>query len=288
VLDDSFGSGGQRKIDFAGGFDEARGLALQSTGAIIVGGRCSPYPADLAVKGFCATRVLDNGSIDLNFGVNGRATASYDAPALNGVYGMTVDDADRVVLVGHVNVSWAIVRFGAGGVIDGGFGSGGRSVVPFAALSLAIAVKARADGGLIVGGRAHSGGDQFALARLNAGGTLEGPVSFTDFSGATDVIMALDLDPSGRIYAAGFSAPSISGDNQFALARYDRQGALDTAFGSGGRVTTSVAAGSDVAYAVRVVGERLIVAGASGGDFGLARYVVDGDLLFANGFDGAR
>src|SRR5262249_58386374 len=103
--------------------------------------------------------------------------------------------------------------------------------------------------------------DDFALARYLPDGQLD--TSFngtgrlaTDFGGE-DHVNGLAIQDDGRIVAAGRTTIGVS---QFALARYLKNGRLDQAFGSGGRVTndfgTSAAA---AAVAVQKHGRRLPV-----------------------------
>ena len=66
----------------------------------------------------------------------------------------------------------------------------------------------------------------------------------TDFSGGNDAIYADPvIQPDGRIVVAGSTARA--GNINFALARYDANGALDTSFGSGGKVKLYFVGGSE-------------------------------------------
>lgn len=96
-----------------------------------------------------------------------------------------------------------------------------------------------------------------------------------------DYANAMALAADGKILVAGRSAEN-SGD--FALVRLTRDGDLDASFGDGGKVTTALGSGSDVAYAVAVQEDgKIVVAGSStrdgtGVDFALVRYLPDGRL----------
>ena len=77
----------------------------------------------------------------------------------------------------------------------------------------------------------------------------------------------------------------------FALARYNRNGSLDTGFGTGGTVTTPIGASDDVAQAVVVQPNgRIVAAGygrvGSAPVFALARYKPSGSLDEAFGSGG--
>jgi uncharacterized delta-60 repeat protein/uncharacterized repeat protein (TIGR01451 family) len=103
----------------------------------------------------------------------------------------------------------------------------------------------------------------------------------TDFAGSNAGANGVALQADGKIVAAGF-ADSGSGSD-FALARYNPDGSLDASFGTGGKVTTDFAGGSDSAFGVALQADGKIVAAGfadsgSRGDFALARYNPDGSL----------
>ena len=70
---------------------------------------------------------------------------------------------------------------------------------------------------------------------------------------------------------------STGGTYEFALARYNTDGTLDTTFGDGGKVTTNFGV-DDLGFSAAIQGDgRILVAGVSvaagGDDFTLARYL---------------
>src|SRR5215471_8655677 len=60
--------------------------------------------------------------------------------------------------------------------------------------------------------------------------------AITDFTGATDYILALVVQPNGKIVTAGRAG--CSAVYNLALARYNTDGSLDASFGNSGKVTT--------------------------------------------------
>lgn len=95
----------------------------------------------------------------------------------------------------------------------------------------------------------------------------------------TDGIVSAALQGDGKIVAAGYS-----GNNpDFALARYNADGSLDTTFDSDGTVQTPVGTSSDRATSVMVQPDGKIVAAGwstvpNTGDFSMVRYNTDGSL----------
>jgi uncharacterized delta-60 repeat protein len=106
---------------------------------------------------------------------------------------------------------------------------------------------------------------------------------FTDF-GRIDGIADVAVQPNGRIVAVGDSWTLGTGEDHFALARYRKSGALDSGFGSAGRVTTDFGLQASAAHAVAVQPDgKIVVAGVAGGgstgaEIALARYDAGGAL----------
>jgi uncharacterized delta-60 repeat protein len=164
----------------------------------------------------------------------------------------------------------------------------------------AYATAIQPDGKILAAGVSEAKGTyDFALARYTSTKDLdptfgEGGFVLTDFGRSYDWAYAMALLPSGKILVAGVS--DASGSKDFALARYNPNGTLDTSFGSGGRVTeNSRSLTADIIRGMTIQPDgRIVVAGVSyedvatlgpNGDFMVARYLPDGrnDLTFGIG-----
>jgi len=96
--------------------------------------------------------------------------------------------------------------------------------------------------------------------------------------------VAVVVQSDGKVVTAG----SIDGPggNDFFLARYNPDGSADSSFGDNGTVHTDFAGRSDAAEGVALQADgKIIAVGASGREFAVARYNVDGslDATFAPG-----
>src|SRR5262245_46840339 len=131
------------------------------------------------------------------------------------------------------------------GALDPGFGTGGKVTTALGSLNdYAYGLTLQPDGKIVAAGTSINGvtlGD-FALARYSPNGTLDpsfngtGKVT-TAIGPSWDVAWALARQPDGKLVAAGGSNNGSNFD--FALARYNPNGSLDTTFnGTGDRKST--------------------------------------------------
>jgi uncharacterized delta-60 repeat protein len=181
------------------------------------------------------------------------------------------------------------------GDLDTTFDGDGQLTTGFSAAAEVRSLAIQRDGKIVAAGRVDvSGTRDFALARYYADGSLDtsfdgdGKVT-TDFDAGLDFGYAVATQGEGRIVVAGYA--DVSGTRDFALARYNADGSLDTTFDGDGKVTTDFSGSFAQAYAVAIQGDGKIVAAglaeiAGNYDFGLARYLTDGSLDFSFDSDG--
>jgi uncharacterized delta-60 repeat protein len=127
----------------------------------------------------------------------------------------------------------------------------------------------------------------FVLGRFNTDGTVDqtfgnnGSVeaTFGDPSAEGNDIL---LQADGKIIVVGFTGlGSYADNNNFALVRYNPDGTIEQAFGSGGKVVTAFLSSSVATSAVLQSDGRFVVAGTCKSatlEFCLARYNADGSL----------
>ena len=128
--------------------------------------------------------------------------------------------------------------------------------------------------------------DDWALARYNTDGSLDssfgsgGKVTTTLAPTRYNGANALVLQPDGKLVAAGY----VQSTN-YALVRYNSDGSLDTTFGSGGKVATTISGtyANSGAFALVLQSDGKLIAtgalqGKSSRDFGVLRFDPDGSL----------
>jgi uncharacterized delta-60 repeat protein len=211
----------------------------------------------------------------------------------------------------------------APGDLDPAFGSSGKVTTNFfGSDDFASGVAIQPDGKIVVaGGTVVSDLEaDFALTRYNSDGSLDqtfgtGGKVTTDFFGDIDLALGVIIQPSdGKIIAVGTSVKPAGDhyDTFYSLARYQTNGTLDSTFGTGGKVTTDVLnmninQSSSVVFvqgatSIKIQPDnKIVVAGglvdveaapgvtpAQLGNFGLARYNVNGTLDSSFGVAGKR
>jgi uncharacterized delta-60 repeat protein len=232
--------------------------------------------------------------LDPSFSDDGRALTNF-SPGFDFALAVAVQSDGKIVAVGRADDatrgSFALARYDVDGTLDPTFGTNGKTTTSFTrGDDFATGVVVQADGKIVAAGLAAGGDERFALARYNTDGTLDATFSgdgklVTNFTSGRDFAWDVAFQADGKIVAAGLAAGGLRGS--FALARYNPDGTLDTAFGGDGRVTTQLTALHDAATAVAVQSDgKVVVAGAAHDDtfFALARYNADGALDDA--FDG--
>ena len=287
-LDPGFSSDGMTTTDFAGGNDQARSVAIQSDGKIVVAG----YAAVGSATDFALARYNGDGSLDPGF-AGGKVTTDFGS-TFNQAFAVAVQADGKIVasglaLIGGVDV-FAVARYNADGSLDTSFSSDGKVTTAFGVSfdqSLAQAIALQPDTKIIAVGYAIlSGAGNFALARYNSDGSLDtsfdGDGKVTTLIGTGAHAYACALQPDGKLVAGGFANIGSGHPFDFALARYNTDGSLDSTFDVDGKVTTIVGSAQNSIYGIALEPDGKIVAAGNAKlstfDFALARYNADGSL----------
>src|SRR5262249_29551197 len=140
--------------------------------------------------------------------------------------------------------------------LDTSFGTSGKVTTDFGGTGAAArTVAVQADGKILVAGLAVINGVvEFALSRYNGNGTIDtsfgtgGNVTTPfDFPGNFDRVFTIVQQPDGKFVAVGSTVNLFA---NFALARFNADGTLDTSFGTGGIVTTAFGVSAEATSAV--------------------------------------
>ena len=248
--DPGFGNNGV--VDtFVGHASRAEVVVRQPDDKLVVAGFADVAPGFAVPRELALVRYLPNGTLDSGFGDGGVVVS-----ALRGhhsVAAVALQPDGKIVAVSDATPDPLVVRFNPDGSGDTTFGWGGIvGIGDHFGDSARPHVVVQADGKLVLGAsgprRNDNVGDAvFQVARLTPAGSRDatfgdnGMVT-TDFGFGTDRqswLRGLVLRPGGKLLAAG-STQDPDGRELFALARYNPDGALDSSFGTGGRVTRAM------------------------------------------------
>lgn len=241
TLDPTFGVNGVALTSFGPGITKACAMAIQPDGKYVVAGT---YQAVAGIPPVYATlaRYNADGSLDVSFGSAGKVQTDFST-----AFAFTSVDDVALMPDGKIVVSFAgrpqLARYLASGSLDTSFGTNGLlslSVAPWTTSdsTTPCVLTAQPDGKLLVGMTLQtSRNDDFAVFRLNPDGSPDvgfgaGGSTTIDIAGASqDDLSCLALAPDNGIFVGGSCQYSVA-----ALVRLTPGGALDTTFGSGGKV----------------------------------------------------
>jgi uncharacterized delta-60 repeat protein len=290
----SFGTGGFVTTDIANTDGElARAVTLQSDGKIVAAGAGG------------VVRYNADGSLDATFNASGAQPGVL--PIADPLFDLAVQSDGKILLAGQTVVKNKTVallqRINANGTPDTDFGTNGRATTDFGRANDAdnlrkIAVQS--DGRVVAVARINA--HQWGVARFTTSGALDrefdkdGWLTTTVVANKNATVTDLAVQSDGSIVAVGtvfMGAPTYA---DMAVVRYESNGAIDTDFGTNGRVTLDftgehqkAGVSADEAHAVALGGDgEIVLAGhETGRNHGLlARLTADGtpdDTFGGNG-----
>lgn len=281
ALDNTFSTDGIVESDFTLE-DGVYALALQTDGKIIAGG----YSRAGENYDFAIARYTIDGTLDNTFSNDGYVSVSIGNNYCF-VHDIKVQNDGKIVVGGGMYSTFGIVRLNTDGTFDNTFSDDGITTIPG---GTGTSLLLQDDNKLII---SNGEGADFNMARCNADGSIDNTfgtngIVTTDFGmGRNEIIKAMALQPDGKIIAAGVSFLDFN-KKQFALARYNSNGSLDTGFGTNGIVTTGIRTpvfenSLDGINAMALQQDsKIVVAGFSSqnsdNDFALARYYTSGTV----------
>lgn len=299
AFDTSFGTGGRATMSGSA----IAGLLVQPDRKVVLSGSFSTIVAPpgggiTVTTGIQVSRLMPDGQPDPTFGGTGIVQRKNQSGRFAGASVARQSDGKLVLAGVEVQATGiprpALLRYRTDGTLDPAFGTGG--VVDATSTAGASALAIQPDGKILLAGYAEfvdaSNNAHFKvwLARHLADGNLDptfgsGGVVAADFGDSRDQqASGVAIDALGRIVVAG-SIRLAGNSSDFLVARFTSSGAVDTSFGSSGRVMTDFQGrgdhGADVAIlptgAILVTGTSNATVGFRS-SFAMARYLPSGDL----------
>jgi uncharacterized delta-60 repeat protein len=277
ALDSSFDDDGMQTVAF-GNDDEADAVDVAGDKIVVAG---------FSDGDFAFARLTKDGSLDSSFDSDGKQTVDFgDYDSANAVRVV----GDKIVAAGYtyggMGGDFAITRLNKNGSLDASFNGTGKQTTDFAAgRDAGHALDVKGDRILVVG-EAYVGHSQAAAVMYTKDGGYD-----TKFSG--DGKTTMDVGPDARGYggafgpgeavvAAGYTCFQCAFDppyqgNKFFVARWTKDGSVDTGFGTTnpGYTQTDVGGTDDSGASALVLGpeDKIVAAGYSGDQFAIARYI---------------
>ncbi|MET0752910.1 MAG: hypothetical protein ABWZ66_06035 [Pyrinomonadaceae bacterium] len=304
ALDTTFDADGKTTADIGSGRSAAQAVVVQPDGKIIAAGYSENGDE---TRDFALVRYTVSGGLDQTFGSGGKLVTDFRND--DAAYALALQPDGKIIAAGISSIKgdevFALARYTSEGALDTTFGEGGKLRLLIGDFNGASSVAVQPDGNIIVAGYTSVKGQyNFLVARLTATGELDTTFdgdgyAETDFNGFDDRVNGISLQSDGKIVAAGSSYSGAN--NDFAVARYNTDGSLDTTFDTDGKTTTDFNGNNDDGNAVAIQYDgKIVVAGQAGAlilpgskavkagkaqlgggndtDFGLVRYTTTGAL----------
>jgi uncharacterized delta-60 repeat protein len=252
TLDASFGNSGRMTIPLGTSFDEARDVAIQNDGKIVVVGTSN--------NRFLVVRLNANGTLDTTFDGDGIVTTAI---------GNTIAQANSVaiqqdgkILVGgtrnasifsdpYLNRSGAVLRYNTDGTLDSTFGTGDI-------VSSSIGAEVT-DIQVLFDGRIAFVSGQLYVRLQNGSPDLTFGTNGNTATGGSKFA----VQPDGKIVVAANRFLSEQQSGMLQLSRFHPNGGVDNTFGDDGFVEVSANPFTPVAIAMQGSKILAVVAGAS-------------------------
>lgn len=269
ALDPGFGTGGRVVLPGVPFAD----MALQPDGKVVAIGSLG--------GDFLVARFNSDGTPDTSFDADGQRQVDMGGTADQAI-AVTIQPDGKIVVVGTNGPNaggtdggdFAVLRLNPDGSTDSAFNGGGQRIVNFGGTDAANAVALDSQNRIVVAGVGGAAPSDFAAIRLNpADGSLDttfGPLAdgkaTVDFGGTPDAASAVAIQADDRILLAGTNGVD------FALARLNADGKIDTTFDGDGKRTLNPGGGADAAGDLLLQPDgRIVVAGVNGADMTLYR-----------------
>ncbi len=257
----TFSTGSGRNHTSISGMQFGNAVAQQADGKYVMAG----WSDAAGTRDFAVIRYNFDGSLDTTFGGGNGYVITEVGTSSDEAQDIRILANGKILVQGYAinggSNDIAFVQYNSDGSLDTSFGGGtGKVMSGIAGDDTGYSMDIQSDGKIVVGGVS---GNDFLVARFNSDGTLDGSFGTagrvtTDFAGNSDTGQAIAIQADGKILLAGRAFQSGT-FTDFAVARYNSNGSLDTSFNGTGRVTVDFGSSTDQAYGLAIQSDGKIV-----------------------------
>ena len=273
-LDPSFGTSGKVILDLGADTSSyANAMLLLPDGKFLLAGRSTPSGQSQTA---IILRLNSDGTIDTTFGSDGIVSFSWGQ--FSEIYDLARQSNGNIVAIGSDGayaVSMLVIRLDSEGALDSGFGDQGVASISPESPMIPVSVAIQTNNRIVVAARKTVGSDGLTIFQLLENGTLDNTFGTNTpadgFATApvtgTDAASAITLQSDGKIVVVGTTnADSFQSSTQdFAVARFNSNGTLDTDLDADGMTVVDIAGRSDLASAVLIqpTDGKIVIAGSA-------------------------
>ena len=246
------------------------------------------YTFFIASLMFLGVNAQNPGSLDPAFGENG-IVLSLVGDSYSQANGMAIQPDGKIILAGDARFGTSkltIIRYNTDGSLDMDFGYEGVVSTTIGSADYAECVAIQADGSIVVAGRTYDGTNYTAvMARYSSVGELDPSFGSSGIAHLNSInnLEGIAIQSDGKIVVGGYS------DDNFALARVNTNGIIDTSFGDNGYAITvlkdeseieslSYIKNIDIQTDGKIVASGFIYSPVTYYDMAVARYNTNGQL----------
>lgn len=246
-------------------------IAIENDQSILVGGAVQHSNS---FTQFYVAHFFNNGDIDSSFGINGRQVTSFDNRAY--AYSMTLQPDGRIILAGNGSKGLGLIRYKANGSLDSTFGDNGKVDQILGNMGAdARSIALQSDGKIVVCG--FIGG--FGVARFKQNGMLDSTFGTNGYSqiifgsNYESTANSILVQPNQQIIVSGIDNEGLN--QNFAIAKFNSNGLLDSSFGINGKNTTDFGHNYDYSYSSCLQPDgKIVLSGTTDSSNGLYRFAL--------------
>lgn len=252
ALDPTYSDDGIATNDL-GTNDSLKAMTMNSFGNVLGAGVIT----ESGQKNTLVVRYKTDGSLDTSFDTDGMAifdvAGGGQADEANDII---IDSQGRILICGFLtnstpNKDAYVMRLTAAGALDSTFGTGGMKPLAYSASvdDVCLGIRIGTDGSIYVGGNIANSPVVFVVSKMDTSGNLD---STYGTSGSTEISFGVNdsklsdiaISNTNQIYAGGGYSTGV-GNTDFAMAKLNSSGVLDTTFSGDGMATFGLG-GDDV------------------------------------------